>query len=72
MGRNEDTPCVRICRQDTEIGYCVGCGRTAREVVDWWTLSAEYKTALAPVLRQRLADAGIANGQSSGDKGRRR
>jgi predicted Fe-S protein YdhL (DUF1289 family) len=39
-----DSPCVGIC-STTNVGdeICMGCGRTAQEVIDWNTYSDQQK-----------------------------
>ncbi len=41
---NTDSPCVGICSA-TSLGdeVCIGCGRTANEVIEWNTLTDEQK-----------------------------
>ena len=29
------SPCMKICIFDQESGYCLGCSRTAEEVMKW-------------------------------------
>lgn len=42
-----DSPCVGIC-SSTNVGdaVCVGCGRTAEEVIEWNTYSDAQKTII--------------------------
>ena len=42
-----DSPCVGIC-SSTNVGdeICIGCKRTAQEVIDWNTYSDFQKTAI--------------------------
>lgn len=42
-----DSPCVGIC-STTNLGdeICMGCGRTAKEVIEWNTLTDEQKIAI--------------------------
>lgn len=46
-----DSPCVGIC-STTNLGdeICLGCGRTAQEVIDWNTYSDQQKI----LINQRL------------------
>lgn len=39
-----DSPCIGIC-SSTNVGddICIGCGRTAQEVIDWNTYPDEQK-----------------------------
>jgi predicted Fe-S protein YdhL (DUF1289 family) len=42
-----DSPCVGIC-STTNLGddVCLGCGRTAVEVIEWNTLTDEQRIAI--------------------------
>jgi predicted Fe-S protein YdhL (DUF1289 family) len=44
---NTDSPCVGIC-STTNVGddVCIGCGRTALEVIEWNTYTDEQKVAI--------------------------
>jgi predicted Fe-S protein YdhL (DUF1289 family) len=50
-----ETPCRRICRQDPDAGFCVGCGRTVREVFMWFDMTEEARAAVMAALPVRLA-----------------
>ncbi|PSJ65253.1 DUF1289 domain-containing protein [Kumtagia ephedrae] len=49
------TPCRRICRQDPDAGFCVGCGRTVREVFLWFDMTEEARAGVVEALPARLA-----------------
>jgi predicted Fe-S protein YdhL (DUF1289 family) len=42
-----DSPCVGIC-SSTNVGdaICIGCGRSAEEVIDWNTYTDEHRIAI--------------------------
>lgn len=42
-----DSPCIGIC-SSTNLGddVCVGCGRTAQEVIEWNTYTDEKKISI--------------------------
>lgn len=42
-----DSPCIGIC-SSTNLGdeICIGCGRTAQEVIDWNSYSDDEKIAI--------------------------
>lgn len=48
-----DSPCIGIC-STTNLGddICLGCGRTAQEVIDWNTYSDAQKIAINKRLQQ--------------------
>ncbi|NGN44576.1 DUF1289 domain-containing protein [Mesorhizobium sp. CGMCC 1.15528] len=54
-----ETPCVRICRQDKDLGFCTGCGRTIEEVFEWHDLDAGRRKTLMEELPMRLQTAGL-------------
>lgn len=51
----EPSPCIKICSIEETTGFCLGCGRTLREVAQWTRLSDEQQRALKAELPQRLA-----------------
>jgi hypothetical protein len=51
------SPCVRICTLDANRTWCLGCGRTLKEIGRWSTLSNETKQAILDDLPRRLATA---------------
>lgn len=48
------SPCRKICRQDREAGYCIGCGRTVREVFMWFELPEIERERIRRELPARL------------------
>jgi predicted Fe-S protein YdhL (DUF1289 family) len=48
-----DSPCVGIC-SSTSFGdaVCIGCGRTAQEVIEWNTYSDAQKIAINKRLQE--------------------
>jgi hypothetical protein len=51
---NMDTPCVSVCVLDDTTGYCIGCGRSLREIASWSDLPGEQRGAISGVLPARL------------------
>jgi predicted Fe-S protein YdhL (DUF1289 family) len=49
------TPCISICQIDPATGFCIGCGRTEREIGDWTEMSEADRLALMARLPQRFA-----------------
>lgn len=47
-----ESPCVQICRLD-ERGLCVGCFRTAEEIGNWLSYSAERRKEISATLPDR-------------------
>lgn len=52
-----DSPCVGIC-STTNVGddVCIGCGRTAMEVIEWNTYTNEQKIQINLRLHEMHAD----------------
>ncbi|MFZ9649417.1 MAG: DUF1289 domain-containing protein [Fluviibacter sp.] len=49
-----ESPCVNICRMDTDNHYCVGCWRTLDEIRLWSTMSAEERQGVLDLLADRV------------------
>lgn len=47
--READFPCVGICMNDPDTGYCIGCGRPPWPVDDQGIVTAEVRLALQPL-----------------------
>ena len=39
------TPCLHVCKIDTEIGRCSGCHRTLHEIKQWSSMSEQEQIA---------------------------
>jgi predicted Fe-S protein YdhL (DUF1289 family) len=37
------SPCIGLCMVDDTLGYCLGCGRTRREIGQWPVLDPDQK-----------------------------
>jgi len=51
------SPCIDICLVDSDLGLCVGCGRTIEEISRWGTMSAAERRKIMAGLPARLAMA---------------
>ena len=51
-----DYPCVGICMNDPDTGYCIGCGRPPWPVNDQGIATAEVHLALPPLSSNSPAD----------------
>ncbi len=49
-----ETPCVNVCLLDSELGLCVGCGRSIDEIASWASLSDAERAAIMAALPARL------------------
>jgi predicted Fe-S protein YdhL (DUF1289 family) len=55
---NTDTPCIGIC-STTNCGdeICMGCGRTAIEVIEWNQYTDEKRIAINERLQKKFSDS---------------
>jgi uncharacterized protein len=49
------SPCVNICTMDPSTGWCLGCGRTIREISNWSAKPPEERRAILQSLPPRMA-----------------
>ncbi len=51
-----DSPCIGVC-STTNLGddICMGCGRTAMEVIEWNAYSDEQKIAINQRLKETVS-----------------
>jgi hypothetical protein len=54
--RGMDSPCVNICTYDPVTGLCQGCGRTLKEIGDWFAMTDDQRRAVIEELPARLKD----------------
>ncbi|MBP6010829.1 MAG: DUF1289 domain-containing protein [Alphaproteobacteria bacterium] len=50
-----ESPCVKVCAIDATTGWCLGCGRSMREIGAWGSLSPEARRAVMAELEGRKA-----------------
>ncbi|WP_431275114.1 DUF1289 domain-containing protein [Variovorax ureilyticus] len=63
--RDVPSPCISICRIDSESGFCEGCLRTIDEIAAWSRMSDADKRGVWRAIELR-AQAGFLAG--AGDK----
>jgi uncharacterized protein len=51
------SPCIGVCRLDSEAGVCSGCLRTRDEIAAWSKMPDAQKRQLLQVLERRLAES---------------
>ncbi|GGH12652.1 hypothetical protein GCM10007036_10680 [Alsobacter metallidurans] len=49
------SPCIKVCALDPATGWCVGCGRSAREIAGWSRLDEDDQLAVLETLPSRRA-----------------
>lgn len=57
MSRSLSTPCTRVCTLDSELGLCLGCGRTRDEIAQWSRLPESERQRIMTDLDARLRRA---------------
>ena len=53
-GEEPGSPCISVCLLD-EDDICVGCYRSAEEITDWFTATAEEKRVMLRRAQERQA-----------------
>lgn len=49
------SPCISICRMDTQSGLCEGCLRTLDEIADWGAMPDAGRRAVLGAIEARRA-----------------
>ena len=50
-----ESPCVKVCAIDATTGWCLGCGRSMREIAGWSSLPPDTRAAITATLDERKA-----------------
>lgn len=50
----EMSPCMGVCVQDQDSGWCFGCGRTGAEIENWQSYDAGQRESLESSLPDRV------------------
>jgi len=57
------SPCISVCRIDSEDGLCVGCHRTIDEIAAWGTMAPQQRVEVWRLIdERRLAKEASAGG----------
>ena len=48
-----DSPCTDICTTDPESGLCIGCGRTKKEIENWFSYTDSEKKQVLMKIKKR-------------------
>jgi hypothetical protein len=59
-------PCIKVCAMERGKGWCLGCGRTGREIARWWNLTEAERAAVRADLPHRLAAMGLRGNRAEG------
>ena len=49
----QESPCNAICKIDSESGFCMGCGRTSREIFTWNKCNEVEKKQILSNIKKR-------------------
>jgi len=54
---NPISPCISVCKTDSETGFCYGCGRTEEEKSIWKeeSTSSNWKNENLEIIKGRLS-----------------
>ena len=47
------SPCIEVCSLDDQ-DVCIGCYRTANEIIEWFSASDERKRIILSAVNERL------------------
>ena len=48
------SPCIEVCSLNDQ-DVCIGCYRTANEIIEWFSASDERKRAILSAVKERRA-----------------
>ncbi|MAI88967.1 DUF1289 domain-containing protein [Ponticaulis sp.] len=48
------SPCIRVCAIDGETGWCLGCGRTLKEIAQWVKYTDQQRDSITTDSKSRL------------------
>lgn len=49
-----ESPCVKVCAVDGQMGQCLGCGRTLKEIGGWMGLGDDGRREVMEQLPARM------------------
>jgi predicted Fe-S protein YdhL (DUF1289 family) len=50
-----ESPCIKVCSIDATTGWCLGCGRSMREIAGWSSLPQPIRADIMAALEDRKA-----------------
>lgn len=51
-----DSPCINICRLDSDTGFCTGCFRTLDEIARWSKMNDSQRLEVLAVIARRCEE----------------
>jgi len=49
------TPCIKVCAVDAATGWCLGCGRTLKEIGQWVSMGEAGRDSVLAELPERIS-----------------
>ena len=49
------TPCIKVCAVDAATGWCLGCGRSLKEIGQWVAIGPDVRESVLAALPDRIA-----------------
>lgn len=49
------SPCIKVCAVDGQTGWCLGCGRSLKEISYWTKYTEQQRAAVMKDLETRIA-----------------
>lgn len=62
MSEPPKSPCILVCQLDRRTGWCLGCGRTGDEIMEWPRADAARQREILAPLADRLRALGLPPG----------
>lgn len=48
------SPCIKVCAVDGKTGWCIGCGRSIKEITDWVKMGPEGRDSVMADVCKRM------------------
>ncbi|MAU66504.1 DUF1289 domain-containing protein [Hyphomonas sp.] len=48
------SPCIKVCAVDASTGWCLGCGRTLKEIGQWVAMGESGRESVLCELPERI------------------
>ncbi len=48
------SPCIKVCAVDSKTGWCIGCGRSIKEITNWVKMGPHGRDGVMSDLPERM------------------
>ena len=48
------SPCIKVCAVDSKTGWCIGCGRSIKEITNWVKMGPKGRNDVMLDLSERM------------------